>query len=201
MAGTENLITKITRKDDSSSSSEFNIGTFFENVLHTTDNGPDFSLNDFYNHYANFINDGTFMMYSEREPQSKQVKVWWRIWEDTTISANSRVSLSQTEIEESPEGIVQTIENFIFPIYIEIPIDYSVNDIQGILLSPYVPPDPNVISIGSFATNAVEWAQDSSDLQYIKVELKEGSKWNNSDSGPDISNDGSTIRITYSSND
>lgn len=75
----ENLITKIKRKNDSSSSSEFNIGTFFENVLHTADNGPDFSLNDFYNHYANFINNGTFMMYSEKEPKEEQVKIWWKI--------------------------------------------------------------------------------------------------------------------------
>lgn len=194
----ENLITKIKRKNDSSSSSEFNIGTFFENVLHTTDNEPDFSLNDFYNHYANFINNGTFMMYSEKEPKEDQVKIWWQIWEDTTgpISANSRVSLSQTEIEVMSEGIVQTIENFIFPIYVEIPTDYSVDDIQGIHLFHYMPPDME--SIGSFAINAVEWTQDLSDSRYIKVELKEDSKWDSD--GTNILNDGSTIRITYSSN-
>lgn len=74
----KNPITKI-QTTAGGEDAEFDLGTTFDNVYLNSD----FSLQDFYEHYKNFLENGTFVMYSHNEPKSGRVKLWYETsWED-----------------------------------------------------------------------------------------------------------------------
>lgn len=70
------IVTQIQYNGDSETI--FNLGTTFQDVYYTMiKNGQQkqISLENFYNHIIKFLNDGTFEMYSKKEPQHPNVKV------------------------------------------------------------------------------------------------------------------------------
>lgn len=56
----------------------FNLGATFDNVFLSNDNG--YTLADLYAYLKEYFDEGTFTMYSQKEPEYTNVKIWY----DTT---------------------------------------------------------------------------------------------------------------------
>ena len=81
-------IVKIVPYNGTGPEDGFDFGATFDNV--TCDWEEDgitkfFTLKQLYDYLKNFFNDGTFVMYSEKEPKNSNVKVWYDTTEKTII--------------------------------------------------------------------------------------------------------------------
>ena len=61
----------------------YDIGATFENVTYNYDNGKRFTLKDLYEYLKKFFNNGTFVKYSDSEPQDERIKIWYDTKIDT----------------------------------------------------------------------------------------------------------------------
>ena len=65
---------------------KYDIGATFENVTYDykNNNGETkrFTLKELYEYLKNFFNNGDFVKYSDSEPQSERIKIWY----DTKIT-------------------------------------------------------------------------------------------------------------------
>ena len=58
----------------------YNLGATFENVFLNAKSN--FSLENLYNHYTDFLNNAHFIRMSSVEPESTNVKIWYETGED-----------------------------------------------------------------------------------------------------------------------
>lgn len=57
------------------------IGSKFENVFLSQENGKVYSLKEFYNYLVNFLTHTNFSSYSDQEPIADNINIWY----DTTV--------------------------------------------------------------------------------------------------------------------
>ena len=77
-------MSRITQIQQNGSTDKYDIGTTFENVTYDYNNGTKrFTLKDLYEYLKRFFNNGTFVKYSNAEPQDERIKIWY----DTTIES------------------------------------------------------------------------------------------------------------------
>ena len=77
-------MSRITQIQQNGSTDKYDIGATFENVTYDYSNGTKrFTLKDLYEYLKRFFNNGTFVKYSNAEPQDERIKIWY----DTTIES------------------------------------------------------------------------------------------------------------------
>jgi len=77
-------MSRITQIQQNGSTDKYDIGATFENVTYDYNNGTKrFTLKDLYEYLKRFFNNGTFVKYSNAEPQDERIKIWY----DTTVES------------------------------------------------------------------------------------------------------------------
>lgn len=70
-------ITKVQSKDPNQNNADivFDLGATFDHVYYSDDN--EYTLKDFFNYMKTFLESPFFIQYSENEPITDNVKVWY----------------------------------------------------------------------------------------------------------------------------
>lgn len=71
-------MSRITKIQYNNSQDIYNFGATFDDIIYKENNTQKyFTLTHLYNFLKNFFNNGTFMMYSDKEPADQRVKIWY----------------------------------------------------------------------------------------------------------------------------